>query len=127
VKEGQQVQKGQLLVQIDDALLVKEKEDLEGTLELATTVFERQEKLWKQNIGSEMQFLEAKNKKENLETKLKKVQTQLSKTRITAPYSGKIGLKNISLGPYVTPTNILTSISQVNDLKLEFTVPEKYS
>jgi membrane fusion protein (multidrug efflux system) len=44
-----------------------------------------------------------------------------------APYSGKIGLKNISLGAYVTPTNIITTISQVDELKLEFTVPEKYS
>ena len=51
----------------------------------------------------------------------------IEKTRIIAPYDGKIGLKYFSLGAYVTPTDILTTISQVNELKLEFTVPEKYS
>jgi membrane fusion protein, multidrug efflux system len=51
----------------------------------------------------------------------------IAKTEIRAPYSGKLGLKNISPGAYVSPTNILTTISQVNQLKIEFSIPEKYS
>lgn len=126
VKEGQQVQKGQLLVQIDDELLVKEKEDLEGTLELATTVFERQEKLWKQNIGSEMQYLEAKNKKENLETKLKKVQTQLSKTRITAPVNGTVENIQIKLGEMAVPGMPLLNVVNLDEIVVKADVPERY-
>lgn len=126
VKEGQQVQKGQLLVQIDDALLVKEMEDLKGTLELATTVFERQEKLWKQNIGSEMQYLEAKNKKENLETKLKKVQTQLSKTRITAPVNGTVENIKVKLGEMAAPGMPLLNVVNLDEIVVKADVPERY-
>src|SRR5690606_33254285 len=63
----------------------------------------------------------------NLNADIELVKVDIGKTRIVAPYTGKIGLKNISLGAYVTPANILTTISQVSNLKLEFTVPEKYS
>ena len=51
----------------------------------------------------------------------------ISKTYIRAPFSGKIGFKNISIGAYVTPATIVTTIRQINKLKLEFSIPEKYN
>lgn len=126
VKEGQEVKKGQLLVQIDDALIAKEVEDLKLTLELATTVFERQEKLWKQNIGSEIQYLEAKNKKENLETKLRKAQTQLSKTRITAPVNGTVENIQIKLGEIAVPGMPLLNVVNLDEIVVKADVPERY-
>ncbi len=125
-REGQAVKKGDLLVKIDDALLVKEMEDLKVTLELATTVFERQEKLWKQNIGSEMQYLEAKNKKENLEAKMKKLQTQLSKTRITAPVSGTVENIQIKLGEMAAPGMPMLNVVNLDEIVVKAEVPERY-
>jgi membrane fusion protein (multidrug efflux system) len=54
------------------------------------------------------------------------VRVNIAKTEIRAPFDGRLGLKNISMGAYISPTNIITTISQVNKLKLQFTVPEKY-
>ena len=64
VKEGQNVSKGQLLMQLDASAINTSIDELKTRLELATTAFERQERLWKQQISSEMQFLQAKNQKE---------------------------------------------------------------
>ncbi len=55
------------------------------------------------------------------------LQADINKTIIRAPFDGKIGFKNISIGAYVTPTTIVTTIRQINKLKLEFSVPEKYT
>jgi membrane fusion protein, multidrug efflux system len=88
---------------------------------------ERQKALLEINGISQQEYDLSQLEANNLNADIELVKVDILKTRITAPYTGKIGLKNISLGAYVTPTNILTTISQVNDLKLEFTVPEKYS
>ena len=126
VKEGEKVQKGQLLAQLDDALIRKEIEDLKVTLELATTVFERQEKLWKQNIGSEIQFLEAKNKKENLQAKMNTLRTQSGKTRITAPVNGTVENIRIKIGEMATPGMTLFSVVNLDEIIIKADVPERY-
>ncbi|GIV33528.1 MAG: MexH family multidrug efflux RND transporter periplasmic adaptor subunit [Chitinophagales bacterium] len=126
VSEGQQVKKGQLLLQIDDALLRKEIEDLSLSLDLATTVFKRQENLWKQNIGSELQYLEAKNKKESLEAKLQKLQTQISKTRITAPVDGTVENIRVKAGETVSPGMPLMNVVNLEEIVVKADVPERY-
>jgi multidrug efflux pump subunit AcrA (membrane-fusion protein) len=70
VKEGQKVQAGQLLIQLDDASVKNSINELNTQLSLAKTTFERQERLWNQKIGSEMQYLQAKAQKESLENNL---------------------------------------------------------
>ena len=70
VKEGQQVSKGQNLAQIDSSIIESSITELQTQLDLARTTFERQKRLWDQNIGSELQFLQAKAKKEGLENNL---------------------------------------------------------
>jgi membrane fusion protein (multidrug efflux system) len=62
----------------------------------------------------------------NLRADMEIVRAAIRKTEIRAPFSGKMGLKNISPGAFITPATIITTISQVNNLKLQFNVPEKY-
>ncbi len=126
VEEGDVVKQGQLLVQLDDALLQKEMADLEIGLELATTVFEKQQKLWEKKIGSQIQYLQAKNNKESLETKKQKLQTQLSKTRITAPVSGTAENIHIKLGEMARPGFPLLNVVNLDLIKVKADVPERY-
>ncbi len=126
VNEGQDVKKGQLLAKIDDGVLLEEIEELKTSLQLATTVFERQEKLWKQNIGSELQYLERKNEKENLETRLKKAQTQLEKTRITAPVNGTVENIQIKVGEMIAPGTPLMNVVNLDEIIVKADVPERY-
>jgi membrane fusion protein (multidrug efflux system) len=127
IPEGRVVEKGTLLVKLFDGDLQAKLKKLEVQLSIAEKTVERQKALLEINGISQQEYDLSQLEANNLNADIELVKVDISKTRIVAPYTGKIGLKNISLGAYVTPTNILTSISQVNDLKLEFTVPEKYS
>src|SRR6185295_7648369 len=64
---------------------------------------------------------------DNLKADIQSTQIAISKTEIRAPYDGKLGLRNVSMGAYVSPSDILTSIRQVDQLKLDFSIPEKYA
>ena len=103
VKEGQHVKKGQVLAMIDAEDIERSMAITETQLRFAATVFEKRERLWKKNIGTEIQYLEAKNKKETLEKQWESLQTQLSKTSILAPFSGTIEQVPAKNGQYVQP------------------------
>jgi RND family efflux transporter MFP subunit len=90
VKEGQRVNTGQLLLEMDSEMIRNSIMELEKNLELANDVYERQAKLWEQNIGSEIQYLEAKNRKESIEQSLATMKVQLEKTKVYAPFAGVI-------------------------------------
>jgi len=90
VQEGAKVTKGQRLAKIDDGGLSSQLAQAESQLALAKTTFERQERLWNQNIGSEIQFLETKTNYESSQNSVNQLRQQLSKTVITAPFSGTI-------------------------------------
>ena len=88
VKEGQAVTKGQLLARVDDAGMAQQVAQLQIQAELAKTTFERQERLWNQKIGSEIQYLQAKSTYEGQQKVVQQMQSQLAKTGIRAPFSG---------------------------------------
>src|SRR5690554_2774110 len=90
VKEGQRVSKGQRLAKIDDGGLSSQVAQQEAQLALAKTTFERQERLWEQKIGSEIQYLQAKTNYEAAKNTTNQLRSQLGKTIITAPFSGVI-------------------------------------
>lgn len=90
VKEGQKVQKGQLLASIDDGGLSSQLAQIKTQLALAKTTFERQKRLWDQNIGSEIQYLQAKSLYEAQESTVKQLESQIAKSSIRAPFSGII-------------------------------------
>ena len=103
VKEGQQVKKGQLLITQDGEVLKRSIKELQSSLELATTMYDRQKKLWEQNIGTEVQYLEMKNRKESLELKLATTRSQLNKTRIRAPFNGVVDMIDVRVGEMAQP------------------------
>lgn len=88
VKTGQRVSAGQVLVSQDTDILRKNIKELESSLELATTMFQKQSSLWQEGVGTEVQFLQAKNQKESLELKLATTKSQMAKSEIRAPFSG---------------------------------------
>jgi len=127
IPEGQMAQKGLLLVRLFDEDLQAQLKKLEVQLSIARKTAERQNELLKINGISQQEYDLSELSVNNLKADIELVKVDIAKTQIRAPYHGRIGLRNISPGAYVTPADILTTISQVDNLKLEFTVPEKYS
>jgi RND family efflux transporter MFP subunit len=126
VKEGQKVQAGQLLIQLDDASVKNSINELNTQLSLAKTTFERQERLWNQKIGSEMQYLQAKAQKESLENNLSSLRTQSRKMRITAPFSGVVDEIFPRLGELTSPQMPAVRLLNLDNVYVEADVTETY-
>ena len=90
VREGDVVSKGQTIAQIDNSLIIRGIDELKASLELATTVYEKQKNLWDQKIGTEVQYLQAKNNKEGLERRLASMDEQNEMTKIKSKKELKI-------------------------------------
>lgn len=127
IPEGSYVQKGALLVKLFDADLQAQLKKLQVQLEIAKKTAERQKELLKINGVSQQDYDLAELNVSNLNADIDLTRVSISKTEIRAPYAGRLGLRAISNGAYITPTTLLTTISQVSQLKMEFSVPEKYS
>ena len=128
VKEGQRVNKGQLLAKIDDGGLSNQVAQLEATTQLAKTTFERQKRLWEQKIGSEIQFLQAKTSYESQKNSLKQLKSQQSKSDIRAPFSGTIDDVMKEPGTVIAPGqgSEVFRIVNLNNMYIEAEVPERY-
>lgn len=126
VNEGDQVSKGQVLAQIDDDIIRSNKAELQSSLDLATTLFERQKNLWEQNIGTEIQYLQAKNNKESLERRMASLNEQLQLTKIIAPFSGIVDEVIIKKGEVAAPGMPAIRIINPSDYKIVAEVAESY-
>ena len=127
VPEGRFVSKGTVLAKIFDGDLQAQLKKLQVQLEIAQQTASRYNELLKIGGISQQEYDLTELQANNLKADMQLIRVDIYKTTIRAPYGGRIGLKSISSCAYVTPTNIITTISQVNKLKMEFTVPEKYS
>jgi RND family efflux transporter MFP subunit len=126
VKEGQKVYKGQTLIQIDNSVLKSSIVELETQFELAKTTFERQKRLWDQNIGSEIQFLQAKAQKEGLENSLESLKAQEKKLKISAPFSGTIDEMFAKIGGLAAPMIPAVRLVNLNQIHVESELTETY-
>lgn len=127
VTEGQKVTKGQRLARIDDGGIGQQIEQMKVQSQLAKTTYERQKRLWDQNIGSEIQFLQSKASYESQENAIKSMQQQLAKTVVTAPFSGVIDNVITEQGNVVTPgMTTLFRLVNLDDMYIEVEVPETY-
>ncbi|MFD2202872.1 efflux RND transporter periplasmic adaptor subunit [Shivajiella indica] len=124
--EGMRVNKGQVLARIDAEAIQRNIEEVEKQLELAIIVYEKQERLWNQQIGTEIQYLETKNRKETLEKSLAGLKTQASKTIVTAPFSGNVESVLVRTGELVQPGTPLFHFVGESDLFIEADVSERY-
>ena len=129
VKQGQAVRKGQLLLRLDNAVEQKQVEQLQTQLSYAKDIYQRQQNLWNQNIGTEVQLLTAKNNVETLEKQIAAAKQSLSNANVYAQMSGIADQVNIRVGETFSPqTAAMTGIRIVNmtDLKVVAAVPENY-
>ena len=126
VREGQSISKGRPLVQIDNSILESSKVELQTQLDLAATTFERQKRLWNQNIGSEIQYLQAKAKKEGLENSLESLKSQAKKLKITAPFSGTVDEVFAKTGGLANPMFPALRLINLDQIHVESEVTETY-
>lgn len=126
VREGQNVSKGQVLLTLDADIIRNNIAELKTSLELATTVYEKQERLWSKNIGTEIQYLEAKNNKESLERKLATTNSQLSQSIVKAPFDGRIDDLPAKLGEMAQPGLQLVRMVSPESMYVEADISERF-
>lgn len=127
VKEGQSVSKGQRLAKIDDGGLSSQVAQQEGQMALAKTTFERQQRLWEQKIGSEIQYLQAKTTYEASKNITNQLRSQLSKTIITAPFSGVVDEIISDPGQVVIPgQSPIIRLVNLSNMYVKASIPETY-
>lgn len=127
VKEGDHVQKGQVLARIDDGGLSSQLAEAEVRASLAQTTFERQGRLWDQKIGSEIEFLQSKANYEAAQNSVKQLKSQVGRTIVTAPYSGIIDEVFSDPGEAVSPgQNRLFRLINLSKMYIKTAVPEAY-
>jgi RND family efflux transporter MFP subunit len=126
VVEGQAVQKGQTIMTLDTDIVQKNIAEVETQYTLAKDVFERQERLWKQNIGSEVQYLEAKTNKERLEKTLSTLRSQASLGVVKAPFAGIVDKITPKLGEIASPMMPVARIVSLDNMYVTANVSESY-
>jgi len=127
IPEGGVVKKGDVLVKLFDQDLQATLRKLQVQLQIAEKTAERQKELLDIKGISQQDYDLASLSVDNLKADIESTRISISKTEIRAPYSGQVGLRNVSLGSYLGQTDIITTLRDVNQLKLEFFVPEKYA
>lgn len=124
VREGDYVNNGQLLAELDNESIVQSLNEIENALELARTLYERQKNLRDKNIGTEVQYLQAKNRLDDLEIKLKSVENELEKTRIFSPIDGIVDHIAIKEGEAAIPNVGAIRVANFSALKIRARLAE---
>ncbi len=126
IEEGKYVTKGSLLAKLNDADLLAQLNKLEIQLQLAQQTEKRQAQLLKIQGISQQDYDISLLQVNSLKADIGIIRTSLEKTEIRAPFNGKLGLRNISNGAYVNPATVIAVVNQIDQLKLDFSIPEKY-
>lgn len=125
--EGTNVSKGQVLLKVNDIELKAQLSQAITKQKLASENERRAKLLLQKEAISQEEYDIASAEFRNLKSQTQLIQAQIAKTTIRAPFSGKIGLRNISPGTYVTPTTSITKLVSSNQVKISFSIPEKYA
>ncbi len=125
-KEGSKVNKGDLLVKMFDADLQAQLKKNKLQIELQAKEEDRKKELFELKGISKEEYEISENLLNTLKAEQDLLNAQISKTELTAPFTGIVGLRNVSEGSFVTNTNIITTLQQIDPIKIEFSVPEKY-
>jgi membrane fusion protein (multidrug efflux system) len=127
IKEGAHVSKGALLARLFDGDLQAQLQKLDVQLQVAKKTEERQDELLKIGGISQQDYDLTVLNVSSIKADMEVLKASIDKTIIRAPFDGKLGFKNISIGAFITPTTVITTIRQDKKLKLEFSVPEKFT
>ena len=126
IKQGQRVSKGQILATLESSVIDSSVLQLTTQLNLATTTYERQARLWDQKIGSEIQFLQSKAQKEGLENSLNSLKAQAYKMKIIAPFSGIIDQVFAKTGELISPQTPFLRLVNLDNVYIESEITETY-
>jgi membrane fusion protein, multidrug efflux system len=129
VKEGDAVKEGQMLAELDYDLYTKQLNSLQPQLTLAKDLYERQQRLWDQKIGSELQVLQAKTQKESLEKQMETIRETIDMNIIKSPISGTVDLVSLKVGQLAGPMAMEPAFRVVNlaGLKVKGEIAEAYA
>lgn len=127
VKEGQRVSKGQALAQVDDQIIRSSIAELQTQLDLAQTLFRKQENLWKQKIGSEVQYLNAKSSVESLERSMATLKEQQALTRIVSPINGTVDAVIAKIGDNAAPGQPAFRVVNSSNLRVVASIAESFA
>ena len=125
--EGTNVNKGQVLLKVNDIELRAQLSQATTKQNLASENERRAKLLLQKETISQEEYDIASAEFRSLKAQSQLIQAQIAKTSIRAPFSGKIGLRNISPGTYVTPSTLITKLVSSNQVKISFSIPEKYA
>jgi len=125
--EGSYVKAGDLLVKINDADLQAQLQSAKSRLELQKDTEYRQKQLLEKEAISQEDYDMTANQLQVNEAEVELIKAQIDKTEIRAPFSGIIGLKNISEGSFVNNSTVIASLQNINPIKIDFSIPERYS
>jgi len=126
VKVGQAVKRGQLLMTLDSNVMQSSLSELDKGFELVTTLYNKQKELWDQGVGSEMQFLEVKNRKESMERTMNTLKSQLEMTKIYAPFDGRIEKIAMKVGELASPGRGIIDVVNLSSLYVNSEVSEAF-
>ena len=126
-KEGQRVKKGEALLTINDDEILAQVERLKYTQKLNEEIEYRQRQLLEKQAISREEYDIALTTLNTTQSDLKEREARLSKHKLVAPFNGIIGLRQVSEGSYISPNDLIANIYNVNPIKIEFSVPGKYS
>lgn len=124
-REGNQVRKGELLAKVNDKPLQAELKKLEAQLPLAQERVARQRTLLAKDAVSQEAFESVTTELEKLNADLELVKAKIAQTELRAPFDGVIGLRFVSEGAFASPTTIISTLTKISPLKVEFSVNEK--
>lgn len=127
IKTGDHIKAGQTVLTLDDAVLKQGLAELESQLAFANDMYEKQKSLWDQKIGTEVQYLSAKNNKESLEKRIVTTREQWDMTKVKAPISGVIDEVMVKPGQTIAPGVPIARLVNFSKLKINSNVPESYA
>lgn len=125
-KEGSNVSKGTVLVKINDKDIQAQLQDALTKENLSATSENRAKQLLAKGAISQEEYDIALANLKSLKAQAQMVRAQLARTTLRAPFSGKIGLRSISVGEYLTPATVIANLMSTNPVKVSFSIPEKY-
>ena len=124
--EGQAIKKGQLVATVDNSVMKESLAEINNQLDLAVILYNKQKTLWDQQIGTEVQFLQAKANKEALEKRIVTIQTQMGMSKVYAPISGTVEMVRQKVGEMGMPGAPIAQIVNVGDLKVTAKIGDTY-
>jgi len=122
--EGQQVRKGDILVELDSVEAAADLAVAEAALADTRSQYKRSTELFATKALSQAQMDQIQSTLRQNEARVSAAQGRMNETEVRAPFSGRVGLRNVSVGSYVTPATVITTLDDTSIIKLDFSVPE---